>query len=218
MKPQFRLAPSILSANFTDLATDIAIVEKAGAQILHLDIMDGHFVPNLTFGPPVVEQIRKITHMTLDCHLMVTNPEFMVPLFAAAGADIITVHAETTHHLDRLVHQIQELGCSAGVAINPGTPLSAIENVIDFCDMVLIMSVNPGFGGQKFIPYTLQKITQLRHRVPHLDIQVDGGIKLDNIDSVIQAGATNFVAGSAIFGAKDVQKATLEFLEKFRAS
>lgn len=216
-RPQCTLSPSLLNADFTDLKTALAQIEAGGAHYAHLDIMDGHFVPNLTFGPPVVERIRQRTDLPLDCHLMVSNPEFMVPLFAKAGADLLTVHAESTVHLDRLLNQIKELGCKAGVALNPGTPISVLEHVLPICDMVLIMSVNPGFGGQSFIPYTLDKVRALRDWAdqvhPSLDIQVDGGIKAANAREIRVAGCTNFVVGSGIFAAQDPVAATRELVQ-----
>ena len=214
--PIMRLAPSILSAYFARLHEACAAVEAGGGDWLHVDVMDGHFVPNLTLGPVVVSSLRKATRLPLDCHLMVTNPEFLVPLFAQAGAHTITVHAESTVHLDRLLHQIQELGCVAGVSLNPATPLSVIEHVIPWVDMVLIMSVNPGFGGQKLIPYCLDKVRHLRELRPDLEIQVDGGVKLDNVAQVVAAGATNIVAGSAVFDSADVP-ATIRHFKRLMA-
>jgi ribulose-phosphate 3-epimerase len=216
-RPQCTLSPSLLNADFTDLKTALAQIEAGGAHYAHLDIMDGHFVPNLTFGPPVVERIRQRTQLPIDCHLMVSNPEFMVPLFAKAGADLLTVHAESTVHLDRLLNRIKELGCKAGVALNPATSISVLEHVLPLCDMVLIMSVNPGFGGQSFIPYTLDKVRALRDWAdqvhPSLDIQVDGGIKASNAKEIRAAGCTNFVVGSGIFAAQDPVAATRELVQ-----
>jgi ribulose-phosphate 3-epimerase len=199
------LAPSILSADFSQLGTEIADVERAGADWIHVDVMDGHFVPNLTIGPVVVDALRPLTKLPLDCHLMVARPEDWIQAFAKAGADTITIHAEATTHLDRLLHQIREAGCEAGVSLNPGTPLSAIEEVLDLVDLVLIMSVNPGFGGQKFIESSLTKVERLvkmRGSRPFL-IEIDGGIKADNIGRAFLSGVDVFVAGSAIFKPKD---------------
>jgi ribulose-phosphate 3-epimerase len=209
---KIKLAPSILSADFSKLGDEIRSVEKAGADWLHVDVMDGHFVPNLTIGPVVVEAIRPLTKLPLDCHLMVSRPENWVEGFAKAGADTITVHAEATHHLDRLLHQIQDHGCKAGVSINPGTSLAMIEEVLDIIDLVLVMSVNPGFGGQKFIDTTISKVERLaevRGNRKFL-IEIDGGINASNIGMLTKAGVDVFVAGSAIFGAKDRSKAVAE--------
>ena len=211
------LSPSILSADFVNLERDIQQADDAGAQYIHIDVMDGHFVPPITIGADVVSAIRGITDKVLDCHLMVENPGSMIADFAAAGADIVTVHAEACTHLDRGVHQIKDAGMMAGVALNPATPLSALEYVLPDLDMVLLMSVNPGYGGQAFIPYTLQKLDQLRDILSarHLktDVEVDGGIKLMNVTDVLDAGANIIVAGSAIFHG-DIQENVQAFLEK----
>lgn len=205
------IAPSILSANFVRLAEDIARVEAAGADWLHLDIMDGHFVPNLTFGPPIVAAIRKITKLPLDVHLMVTNPAELIEAFAAAGADWLTVHVETEPHLNRLVSRIRELGVRPAVALNPSTPIGVLEEILAEVDMVLVMSVNPGFGGQKFIPGSLSKVSRLKTMIDQQNrpilIQVDGGINDITAPQIINAGADILVAGSAIFGNTDLAAA-----------
>jgi ribulose-phosphate 3-epimerase len=204
---EYYIAPSLLSADFGRLAEEIRAVEKAGADLLHVDVMDGRFVPNITIGPFVVAAMKKCASIPLDVHLMIVEPERYIDAFSDAGADVITVHAEATPHLQRAVARIRELGRKAGVALNPSTPLSAVEWVLQDVDMVLIMSVNPGFGGQAFLPASLAKIELLRSQIRraglNVDIQVDGGIKSDNIGEVAAAGANVLVSGSGIFGTPD---------------
>ena len=205
------IAPSLLAANFVRLAEDIAKVEAAGADWLHLDIMDGHFVPNLTFGPPIVAAIRKITKLPLDVHLMVTNPSALVDDFAAAGADWLTVHGETEPHLHRLITRIRELGVRPAIALNPATPIHSLDEILPEVDMVLIMSVNPGFGGQKFIPSSIDKIRRLKKQISALNreilIEVDGGINSMTSPLVRESGTDVLVAGSAVFGSDDLAAA-----------
>ncbi len=208
MANKIKVAPSILSADFSRLGEEIKAVEAAGANIIHVDVMDGHFVPNITIGPLIVEAARRATKLPLDVHLMITNPELYVADFAKAGADYISVHAETAFHLHRLIQSIREhKGVKAAVALNPATPLTALDYILPDLDMVLIMSVNPGFGGQAFIPSALGKITALRKRIDELglktEIEVDGGVKPANAGEIAKAGADILVAGSAVFGAKD---------------
>ena len=208
MPKKVKVAPSILSADFSRLGEEIRAVEAAGADIIHIDVMDGHFVPNITIGPLIVQAARKVTKLPLDVHLMIENPELYIADFATAGADYLTVHAEAAYHLHRLVQSIREhTGVKAAVSLNPATPLEALDYVLGDLDMVLIMSVNPGFGGQAFIPSQIDKIRALRKRVDDrkldLEIEVDGGVKTDNAAEVAAAGADILVAGSAVFGAKD---------------
>jgi ribulose-phosphate 3-epimerase len=220
---EYYIAPSLLSADFGRLAEEVRTVEKAGADLLHVDIMDGRFVPNLTIGPPVVAAIKRCATLPLDVHLMIVEPEKYLEDFAAAGADIITVHAEATHHLQRALARIRELGKKPGVSLNPSTSLSAVEWVLSDVDMVLLMTVNPGFGGQVFLPGMLGKIELLRSQLSELsraghevDIQVDGGIKTDNVAEVVRAGANVIVSGSGIFGTKDYGKTIALMKENIR--
>ena len=206
-----RLAPSILSADFSRLGEEVRAIERAGADLVHFDVMDNHYVPNLTIGPLVCEAIRPHVNIPIDVHLMVEPVDALIPLFAKAGANIITFHPEASRHVDRTLSMIRELGCKAGLVLNPATPLECLDHVMDKLDMVLLMSVNPGFGGQKFIASTLPKLRAVRQRIAaHMAaggqpiwLEVDGGVKTDNIASIVQAGADTCVAGSAVFGAPD---------------
>lgn len=211
------LAPSILSADFAILGDQIRVVEEAGAHLLHVDVMDGHFVPNISIGPPVVKSLRKATKMPLDVHLMISDPDKYIPEFVESGANSLTVHAEATVHLDSTLDLIRKLKVGVGVSINPATPLSVVEHVLGMVDMLLIMSVNPGFGGQKFIPYTLDKIRLARQIIEDKKyrcvIEVDGGIVTGNLAQVIEAGAEVIVAGSAIFNDPDPARKVKEMLE-----
>ena len=201
------IAPSILSADFARLADEVAAVERAGADLLHIDVMDGHFVPNLTVGPPIVKALKNVTKLPLDVHLMMTNADAFIAEFAAAGADYLTVHVEACPHLHRTVQSIKERGVKAGVTLNPATSLHTIEEILPEVDLVLIMSVNPGFGGQKFISSCLKKITAARQMIDrsgsHALLEVDGGVKVENAAQVLAAGADVLVAGSAIFSSRD---------------
>jgi ribulose-phosphate 3-epimerase len=201
------LAPSILSADFAHLAEQVKAASEGGGSVIHVDIMDGHFVPNLTVGPPVVKSLRKFTELPLDCHLMIENPDQYIPLFAEAGADWISVHQEACVHLDRSLHLIKSHDCQAGVVINPGTPVDTLTEVLDIVDYVLVMSVNPGFGAQSFIPGSLHKMKQLdeirAERRLNFRIEVDGGVALDTVADVVRAGGEILVAGNAVFGHGD---------------
>jgi ribulose-phosphate 3-epimerase len=202
-----KIAPSILSADFTKLGEEIEAVEAAGADYIHIDVMDGHFVPNITVGPMIVKAAREVTDLPLDVHLMIENPERYIDDFVTAGSDLITVHVEMVTHLHRLLGVIRDAGIKAGAALNPATPLSSIQQVLHNLDMVVLMTVNPGFGGQSFIPEVLPKIGELKGMIDQkgmeVDIEVDGGINVENIAQVARAGANVFVAGNAIFGSKD---------------
>jgi ribulose-phosphate 3-epimerase len=215
-----QIAPSILSANFAALAEEIRKVEAGGADLLHVDVMDGHFVPNITIGPPVVESIKKVTHIPLDVHLMVKNPESFIDDFWRSGADVLTIHQETCYHLHRCIQAIKEKGMKAGVAMNPSTPVHGLDCVLSELDQVVVMSVNPGFGGQQFIPFTLQKIKALKSLISRSDLEakilVDGGIKLDNCLSVVRAGADIIVLGSGIFHSPDPTEMVIKIKEMLR--
>jgi ribulose-phosphate 3-epimerase len=202
------ILPSILAADFTRLGEQIEAVERGGVKMLHIDVMDGHFVPNLTMGPPVVQSIRKRTTLTLDVHLMITDPDKYAPIFIEAGADCISVHQEACWHLDGTLRAIQAEGAQAGVVINPATPVSTLSEVLEIVDFVLVMSVNPGFGGQKFIPSALRKVRQLAELRREIGrpfaIEIDGGVTAENAAEVVRAGADWLVAGTSVFGAPDI--------------
>ncbi len=213
-----KIAPSILSADFAHLADEIAKVTEAGADMIHVDVMDGHFVPNFTIGPPIVKAIRKVTRLPLDVHLMMTNPEDFIHDFIKAGSNYITVHVETCPHLHRTIQSIKEEGVKAGVTLNPATPLASVEEILGEVDLLLIMSVNPGFGGQSFIPSTLEKLRRARKMIDqrglNVELEIDGGVKVENIAAMAQAGADIFVSGSAIFHSKDYK----DTIQKMRAA
>lgn len=210
-----KIAPSLLAANFANLEEDINKIKTGGAEYLHLDIMDGNYVPNISFGIPVIKKLRDVTDLIFDVHLMIDKPERYIKEFVQAGADIITVHQEATLHLHSTIQEIKSYGIKAGVSLNPATPIDLLQYVIKDIDLILIMSVNPGFGGQSFIPAMIQKIKDTRDLIdkhnPEIILEVDGGIKLDNVEEIVNAGSDLIVAGSDIFGASDIVERTREF-------
>ncbi len=214
-----KIAPSILSADFANLGAEIQAVEKAGADWIHVDVMDGHFVPNITIGPAVIKSARKVTKLPLDVHLMIENPEKYIPDFRKAGADWISIHPESTPHLQRALAMIRESGAKASVAINPATPLYVLDHVWDDIDMILLMTVNPGFGGQKFIPEMRNKILSVKKKIertnPKIILEIDGGVNVENIGELAKLGVDVFVAGSAIFESNDYQKTITEMKKNF---
>jgi ribulose-phosphate 3-epimerase len=218
----FRIAPSILSADFARLGEEVAAVEAAGVDLLHFDVMDNHYVPNLTIGPLVCASLRPRTKLPIDVHLMVKPVDRIIPEFAKAGADIISFHPEASEHVDRTLALIRECGCKAGLVLNPATPLTHLDHTLEKLDLVLLMSVNPGFGGQQFIGSVLPKIAEVRNRIRKSGrdvwLEVDGGVKADNIAEIARSGADTFVAGSAIFGAKDYAAAVREMRARLAAS
>ena len=220
---QIKISPSILSADFTRLADQVSEAEEAGVDYIHVDVMDGHFVPNITVGPMIVKALRPVTKLPLDVHLMIKNPEIYIEDFSKAGSDIITVHQEATPHLHRTIQQIHDLGIRAGVSINPSTSVSVLDEIICEVDLVLVMSVNPGFGGQSYIPSCTRKISKVREMLDNCgssaDLEVDGGVNLDTVKEVVSAGANSFVAGSAIFNDKSsVAENVLALREKIKTN
>jgi len=219
---KIELVPSILSSDFSQLGAQAQQASEGGGSVLHVDVMDGHFVPNLTVGPPVVRSLRKVIQVPMDCHLMIENPDLFIPEFAEAGADWISVHQEACEHLDRTLHLISSHGCKPGVVINPATPVEMLTEVLDLVHHVLVMSVNPGFGGQKFIPNSLNKIAALARmrgeRKLEFRIEVDGGVDLTTVGDVVKAGAELLVAGNAVFGHGDVRSNAAKLLEAARSA
>ncbi len=215
------LAPSILSADFSRLGDEVRAVEAGGAALIHVDVMDGHFVPNITIGPAVTRAVRGVTELPLDCHLMITEPPRYVEAFVEAGAEMVSIHVEAESHLHRTVHRIRELGAKPGVVLNPATPIAALSDILPDVHFVLLMSVNPGFGGQKLIPSVLPKLRELREWIDRerleTRIEIDGGVTLDNLEQVAAAGADMIVAGSAVFGADDVQATTETIVRRLAA-
>jgi ribulose-phosphate 3-epimerase len=217
-----RIAPSILTADFGHLATAITAADQGGADYIHLDVMDGRFVPNITFGPKIVEAVRNVTQLPLDVHLMIEDPERYLAEFAKAGATLLTVHAEACLHLHRTVQRITELGCRAGVAINPATPVEMVREIVPFVDMILVMSVNPGFGSQRFIETSTSKLRRVRKMLDELnplcELEVDGGVDVHNIDDVVRSGANVIVVGSAVYNTRNTPAANISALRKAASS
>ena len=213
-----KIAPSILSADFSCLGEEVKRIEKGGADLVHIDVMDGHYVPNITFGPPVIKCLRKVTDMPFDVHLMIEEPEKYIKDFVDAGADYITVHVESTVHLHRTIQLIKSFGIKAGAVLNPATSIDTLEYILEDLDMVLIMTVNPGFGGQSFIEATKTKVRKLRKIIDEknldIDIQVDGGVKVENIGEIAACGANVFVAGSAVYGSSNIEQTITEMKER----